>query len=46
MIVGSGSEATGPEKDRAEVSNESEELIVEIDGIVLVLGLPKFRSFR
>jgi len=34
MIAGSYSEATGPENDRPEVSNESEELMFEIDDIV------------
>ena len=36
MIVGSDSNATGPEKDRPEVIIESEELMVEIDYIVLL----------
>ena len=50
MIVGSDSEATGPEKDRPDVIIESEELMVEIDNIVLLFddfeGFPIFRSYR
>ena len=42
MIVGSDSEATGPEKDRSEVCNNSEELMGEIDDIVAFEG---FRYF-
>jgi len=36
IIVGSDSEATGPEKDRPEVIIDSEEQMVEIDDIVLL----------
>ena len=36
MIVGSDSEATGPEKDLPEGIIESEELMVEIDDILLL----------
>ena len=49
-IVGSDSEATGPENDRPDVIIESEELMVEIDDFVLLLSilttLLRLRGFR
>ena len=39
MILGSDSEATGPEKDGSEVIIESEELMLEIDDILLLFEI-------
>ncbi len=45
-MVGSDSDATGPENEQSEVIIESEELMVEIDDIVAFVGFPIFRLFR